>query len=88
MNDTGIEPVPLLEWNFAVRIMSRDGLDQEGRRAAAVLVLRLAPSSYAELLRMHTAAGWPPPPPVAVFEAVLAEARRHLTWGRAPETEH
>lgn len=89
MNDTGIEPVPLLEWNFAVRLMSRDGLDQDGRRAAAVLVLRLAPSSYAELLRMHTAAGWPPPPPEAIYHAVLGEARELVTWGRyASGKEH
>jgi len=87
MNDPIIEPVPLLEWNFAVRLMSRDGLDQEGRRAAAVLVLKLAPGSYSDLEDTHRRAGWPPPPPVAVFDAVLAEARELVTWGRAAVAE-
>lgn len=91
MNDPlALEPVPLLEWNFAVRLMSRDGLDQEGRRAAAVLVLKLAPGSYPALEDTHRRAGWPPPPPEAIYHAVLGEARELVTWGRytPKETAH
>lgn len=76
------ELVALLEWNMAVRLMSRDGLDLEARRAAGVLVLKLAPSSYLEMERLHGATGWPPPPPEEVYQAVLAEARGLLTWNR------
>ena len=82
-----IEPAPLLEWNFAVRLMSRNGLDHESRRAAAVLTLRLAPGSYAELVRMHAAAGWPEPPEEVLYQAVLGQARELVTCGRLAENE-
>ncbi len=91
MNDPfTIEPVPLLEWNLAVRLMSRDGLDQEARRAAAILVLKLAPGSYSELEETHRRAGWPPPPPEAIYQSLLGEARELVTWGRYTpgETSH
>lgn len=92
MFDTATSPetVRLLEWNVAVRVMSRADSDEETRRAASVLVLKLAAPSYAQLVRDHDAAGWPPPPPEAIYQAVLAEARERLTWGRATvqETAH